>query len=236
MSSLRTSSLTTRLLCRHFDVLSMALLVIIFVAFPELDLMVSRLFFDPASMEWIWRDHPVNVSLYGVFRYLPYWLLPVLLIMAGVSCWKGSRLKAQRPVWLFLVLTLLIGPGLLVHNVFKEGFERPRPKQVQEFGGESGFSPAFVISDQCATRCKSFVSGHAAMGFYLMVFAWVTRRRAWLWAGIALGSVLSLVRLSQGGHFLSDTIFAGFLCYFVYRLLSAWLFGYSRIREDPADE
>ena len=69
------------------------------------------------------------------------------------------------------------------------------------------------------------------MGFWLMAFAWIFRRRSWFWAGIVVGSVVSAVRIVQGGHFLSDTIFAGFVCYFVYRGLSAWLLGHSRIRE-----
>ena len=62
-----------------------------------------------------------------------------------------------------------------------------------------------------------------------MVFAWWTRRRVWLWLGIAVGAGVSLVRITQGGHFLSDTLFAGFICYFIYRLLSFWVLGHSRI-------
>lgn len=207
--------------------------LLIFTIWPELDLMVSRWFYDPLKEEWIWRDHPLNRSLYAIFRYLPYWLVPLLLTMTAIAWWKDSRIRSRRFVWTFLLSTLLIGPGILVHNVFKEGFERPRPKQIQEFGGRSGFTPAWVISDQCARKCKSFVSGHSAMGFYLMVFAWVFRRRAWLWAGIGLGTVVSLVRISQGGHFLSDTVFAGLVCYFVYQLLAFWLLGSSRIVEEP---
>ena len=216
---------------RHCDWLISLVLVVLFVSWPELDLMVSRWFYDADHGEWIWRNHPVNTSIYAIFRYLPYWLVPVLLVMTIVSYRKLSILRPQRKVWAFLLASLLVGPGILVHNVFKEGFERPRPRQVQEFGGKSGFTPAWVISDQCERKCKSFVSGHAAMGFYLMVFAWVFRRRAWLWAGMGLGAVLSLVRISQGGHFLSDTIFAGIVCYFVYRGLSYWMLGHSRIRE-----
>lgn len=217
------------LLARHIDWILGLLLMVLFVGWPELDLIVSRWFYDTEQSVWTWRNHPVNQSIYAIFRYLPYWLVPVLLIMTVISFCKHNPLNPKRRIWAFLLVSLLLGPGVLVHNIFKEGFERPRPRQVQEFGGQSGFTPAWVISDQCVGKCKSFVSGHAAMGFYIMVFAWVTRRRAWLWAGIGLGTVLSLVRISQGGHFLSDTVFAGFLCYFVYRGLAYRLLGDSRI-------
>lgn len=228
MSNL-TSQQPWAMVCRYPALSLFVVCLLIFTIWPELDLIVSRWFYDPQQAEWIWRDHPLNIALYAIFRYLPYWLVPVLIVMTVIAWKKNSRIRSQRFVWAFLLSTLLIGPGILVHNIFKEGFERPRPKQIQEFGGKSGFTPAWVISDQCERKCKSFVSGHSAMAFYLMVFAWVFHRRAWLWAGIGLGAVMSLVRIAQGGHFLSDTIFAGLVCYFVYRLLAAWLLGSSDI-------
>ena len=48
------------------------------------------------------------------------------------------------------------------------------------------------------------------------------------WLGLALGVAASLGRVTQGGHFLSDTLFAGFTCYFVCRYLSWKILGYIR--------
>ena len=217
------------LLKRHLDIVVFALLVAVFLLWPQLDLTVSGWFYDPATASWPLKDQPVVVAIYGIFRYIPYLLVPMLLVATVLSYLKHGLPATQRKVWLFLLISLLAGPGILVHSVFKEGFERPRPRQVQEFGGSSGFTPAFVVSDSCQRSCKSFVSGHSAMGFWLMALAWWTRRKAWFWAGLGLGIVVSAGRIVQGGHFLSDTIFAGFVCYFVYRLLSWWLLGHSRI-------
>jgi len=174
------------------------------------------------------------LSVYELFRHAPKFLLPLLLIMTALSFVKGrfGLGTDQRKPWVFLTLALLIGPGILVHLVVKENWDRPRPRSVQEFGGHKDFIPAFIpaamIKDQPGNN-KSFVSGHAAMGFYLMVLAWVFRRRSWFYAGLAIGGIVSFGRLVQGGHFASDLIFAGFLCYFSYRLLSYWILGYSRI-------
>jgi len=217
---------------QHADWVLFLLLVAVFLIFPRIDLIVSGWFYDPLTGRWPLAHHPLSDSIYALFRYVPYVLVPVLLITVALTFVKGGIDKAQRKIWVFLLVSLLAGPGILVHNVIKDTFDRARPKQVQEFGGHSGFTPAWVISDQCEKKkCASFVSGHSAMGFWLMAFAWIFRRRRWFWAGIVLGSVVSAVRIVQGGHFLSDTLFAGFVCYFVYRGLSWWLLGHSRIKE-----
>lgn len=218
------------------DVVLFVILAAVFLIWPEIDLIVSRWFYDPQD-GFIYKDTPWVVSVYALFRHAPKLILPLLLIMLILSYVKGRwglGTDQKRP-WLFLFLALLIGPGLLVHLVFKEAWDRPRPRQVVEFGGSKDFIPAFIpaaaIKDQRGNN-KSFVSGHAAMGAYLMALAWVFRRRSWLWAGLVMGAVVSLGRLVQGGHFLSDVLFATFFCYFVYRGLAWWLLGHSRITDN----
>lgn len=217
----------------QLDIVIFVVLAAIFLIWPEVDLWISGLFYNP-EQGFIYRDNAIVLSVYELFRHAPKFLLPLLMIMTALSFVKGRMGLAadQRKQWVFLILALLIGPGILVHLVVKENWDRPRPRSVQEFGGQKDFIPAFIpaamIADQPGNN-KSFVSGHAAMGFYLMVLAWVFRRRSWFYAGLAMGSVVSFGRLLQGGHFASDLIFAGYLCYFSYRLLSYWILGYSRI-------
>ena len=218
---------------QHADWIAFVLLALLFVLFPQLDLWISRWFYDPVAQRWPWNDNAVVISVYELLRYAPFFSVPLLLAAVALTFVKSGIDKAQRRIWVFLLAGLLAGPGLLVHSIVKEVYERPRPRAVQEFGGQETFVPAFVISQDCQRSCTSFVSGHAAMGFWLMAFAWVFRRRSWLWAGIALGLLASAGRVVQGGHFLSDTLMSGFFCYFVYRGFSWWLLGYSRIR--PAD-
>lgn len=217
---------------QHADWILFLILALMFVLFPQIDLAVSGWFYDAATQSWPLNHHPISDSVYALFRYVPYVLVPVLLIVVALTFVKNGIDKAQRKIWVFILVSLIAGPGILVHSVFKETFDRARPKQVEEFGGHSGFTPAWVISDKCEKKkCASFVSGHAAMGFWLMALAWVFRRRSWLWAGIVVGCVVSAGRIVQGGHFLSDTVMAGFVCYFVYRGLSWWLLGHSRIQQ-----
>lgn len=217
----------------QFDIVLFIILAALFLIWPEIDLWISGLFYN-SEEGFFYRNDALVVSIYELFRHAPKFILPLLLIMTGLSFVKGrfGLGTDQRKPWLFLLLTLLIGPGILVHLVAKENWDRPRPRSVQEFGGQKDFIPAFIpaaaIKEQEGSN-KSWLSGHAAMGFYLMVLAWVFRRRSWLYAGLAMGFVVSFGRLVQGGHFASDLIFAGYFCYFTYRILSYWLLGYSQI-------
>jgi len=120
---------------------------------------------------------------------------------------------------LFLFLVMAVGPGLLVNEVFKAESGRPRPSQVQEFEGTRDFVAAFEPSDQCDSNC-SFVSGHAAMGFFFLAFAWVLRDRRWLYWGALIGLLVGLGRVMQGAHFLSDVLF-GYPVVYVTALLLA---------------
>lgn len=220
------------LISNNKDWLFFGLTVIFFLLFPTLDLQVAHYFYDSKEGYWLWREQPINVSIYGLYRYLPYLIVP-LLLFALVATWiKNGLPRAQRPIWAFLFLSLILGPGILVHSVVKEGFDRPRPKQVDEFGGKSGYTPPLQISDSCERKCRSFVSGHVAMAAWPMVFAWLAGARIWLWSGVIMGLAMGLVRLMQGGHFPSDSIFAIWFCYFVYRALAWWLLGSSRIRSN----
>ncbi len=119
---------------------------------------------------------------------------------------------------------LLIGPGLIVHPILKDNWDRPRPRDVQEFNGDLQFKPAFIMSEQ-EGKNQSFA-------FYFIAFAWVFRKRRYLVLGLLIGSVVSAGRIVQGGHFLTDVVTAGFICYFTCRVLSYYLLGHANIRKD----
>jgi membrane-associated phospholipid phosphatase len=126
---------------------------------------------------------------------------------------RGSDvLQLRTRGMVFVTLALLLGPGLLANVVLKDHWGRARPAHVVEFGGPSRFTPPLLIADQCDHNC-SFVAGDAAAGYFLLALALLARRRrAPAIAGaLAAGSALGVVRIIQGGHFLSDVVFAGLL-------------------------
>jgi MYXO-CTERM domain-containing protein len=106
--------------------------------------------------------------------------------------------------------------------------------KVTEFGGSKTFSPAFVVSHECRTNC-SFSSGDAAGGFFSLaiVFALARRRRVALVAGLAVGVIESLARISSGAHFFSDTGVSFFVMLIVADVLYFYIVMTPAERREP---
>lgn len=206
----------TTTLRRHLDLLLLAILAALLVAFPELDLETSALFYDPVDGFRL-KTHPLARFIYDLVPWISRIILGglILFLLGGrVLYRRHAAFTRRRRAALFLLLVALVGPLLLVNGVFKEHWGRARPSQVVEFGGTKAFTRAAVPTDQCARNC-SFVSGHASVGFYFLAlaFVWPHRRMLWLGIGTAAGLLVGLVRIVQGGHFLSDVVFAGIVVY-----------------------
>ncbi len=195
------------------------LLVLIFVAFPQLDLLVSGWFFAPQQQRFVWQQFPWVGELSQLVR-LSGWCLGVGLLLAmGFGWWRNRQHhKLPRSFYrhLYVLLALLLGAGLLVNSVVKPTVGRARPYTVAEFGGSQRFTAPWVISDQCQRNC-SFPSGDAAMGFFWLVPAVVyrpksnRRRAAWILLALVVAIGCSLPRLGAGKHFLSDLVWSAWL-------------------------
>lgn len=196
----------------------------------DLDLKTASLFHG-GDGTWPW-DPKWFIQL--LYQYGTYPAIGAASI-AGVL-WVASAFRPElvrhRALVMFLALVMAIGPGLIINAVFKENFGRPRPRDVQEFGGENQFLP--VWQPDFSQKARSFPSGHASMGFYWMclgVYFWErNRQRSWgiLAFGFAYGCLMGFGRIAQGGHWLSDILWAGG---FVY--LTSWIL-YRTLRLGPA--
>jgi lipid A 4'-phosphatase len=193
---------------------------LIFYVFPELDIRFSMFFYDPVSRFYL-ADAPFCRWIYESVEIVSIAcvvLAVLLLVILWIRKKNGFGLSAKHLI--YLLAALAIGPGLIVNVLLKDNWGRARPYDVIQFGGTSAFTPAFVISDECRNNC-SFVSGHAAVGFYFIAFGFLFPKRRslfFLLAGI-YGAVVGLVRILQGGHFLSDVVFAYFIIYAVSAVL-----------------
>lgn len=201
----------------------MALCIGLFWAEPTLDLITSRWFFDGNGFPW--DTNTVVQLIYRVFAkiHLAFLVaLPVLAVREHLRRGSDPRAIPRRMRYAFLWLTLLIGPGVITHVGLKDNsFGRPRPRDVSEFLGEKPYAAPFEISQACPKNC-SFVSGHAAIGFWFLTLGWVYGRRRWMVAGFTVGLVVGATRLIQGAHFLSDVVFAFWVVWFTNALLAPW--------------
>lgn len=192
-------------------------LAVLLYALPGIDLAAAGLFYDPQRGGFF---SPLNEW----WLALPYHGMPILgrttMILVFIVWGLGffwQRLRRWRVYTGFLLCVALAGPHFIVGELLKDQSGRARPTNIVEFGGSKTFTPAFVFTDQCRQNC-AFVSGHVASAAFTLAFGWLAApavRRRWLVAGTAFAAVMGLARMAQGGHFLSDVVFAYFTVYWV---------------------
>ena len=141
------------------------LVAVLFVAFPGVDIWFSGLFWTP-NEGWYLGDAWWVTLMYET---VPFLVIGTARLLLGRLVHNLVRKRAIGPfsnrALLFVFLTFVIGPGLVVNVAFKDNWGRARPRDITEFGGERTFTPAFVISDQSAIST-------AVLG-PLIFFAWV---------------------------------------------------------------
>jgi lipid A 4'-phosphatase len=206
----------------------------LFVAFPEIDIWVTQQFFiEPTIFALSHSDD--RLQFIGYIRQAGFLISRVVMIgllaLLILACLlRVSPLKHYRKKMAYVLMCFILAPGLLVSAVLKENWGRARPAHIVEFGGKQQYTPPMVRSDQCSGNC-SFASGEAAFGFCFLAFAMVARRRRfWIAAALAYGGLFAFLRVSQGGHFLSDVTFSALIsvltCLLLYRFLFEHAYGY----------
>jgi lipid A 4'-phosphatase len=185
----------------------------ILVLFPQIDVAIAALFWRPGDGFFL-GQWPLLRAAHTATRILVFLLAGGAGLAFFAALLRGAQRRAVAAA--FLLLSLALGPGLLVNAVFKDHWGRARPAQIAQFGGDRRFSPAFVPSDQCARNC-SFPAGDPAVGFCCVSLAFLlpagARRRRGIGAALALGAALGVARIAQGGHFFSDVVASGFLVF-----------------------
>lgn len=181
-----------------------------FVAFPGVDLALSRLFY----VEGI--GFPAGkVEALQTFRafgqYFPLALTIALVVGLILKLIYPSRPSLFPPRFtLYFASLFLLGPALMVNGILKPLFDRPRPRSVLEFGGTDTFVHAWGLGGQFFDD-RSFVSGEAAVVACLIPLAFfvpVVWRRCVFVLLAVFTALTALNRIAFGAHFLSDVLIA----------------------------
>ena len=188
----------------------LALVSLVFLLLPSLDLAVSRLFYGPAARfpgrESAFLENVRNAGLVVEWAFGIAVIAPLAIKLAL----PDTRLLVKPRATLFVLATLAVGPGIIVNGILKSFWGRARPHVLLEFGGGATFSPVWWVSDQCEWNC-SFVSGEAASAFWLVSLVFLVRkewRPAIAAATLAFAAIVSFTRIAVGAHFLSDVLVA----------------------------
>jgi len=217
--------LTRRLFYLAIGALAAASLAL--AVWPELDLAATRWFWREGEGFWL-TSHGWAAFL----RRVSMWPTIALGIAAMVSLIQHIAFPATRQFMraraaLFLFLTVMAAPVILVNGILKEQWERGRPVHVTEFGGPGTFTPWWRPGDgmTCRTNC-SFISGEASGAAWLAAPALLAppaARPAALAAVAVYTVVISGLRIAFGGHFLSDTLLAILATLLIVAAAHHWL-------------
>ena len=189
--------------------ITILVLATIVITVTGADLIVSA----PFCIDGKW---PIGEQQPWHLLYLLDRLPSIGLGLCGLAAAIIGGIYKQRSNWikpgLFLVILLALGPGLIVNSVFKEYWGRPRPREIVQFGGKKEFLQPWQKG--VAHDGRSFPSGHSSAAFYLTAPFFIYRRRkprvarTWYIGGLSFGLMMSVARITQGGHFLSDNLWA----------------------------
>jgi lipid A 4'-phosphatase len=209
------------------SLLAALVLSVYFLVFPGVDMAVTS-WFHVAGQGFPASQEPALKAL----RKSSSWVLGLVLLAAIVRIvWTAIHRRAPlfagaRRSW-FLLAGLVAGPGLLVNTVLKNNWGRPRPIQLEAFGGEAPYVPVWEISDWCRHNC-SFVSGEGSSAAWMVAALMLLPapfRAVVIGPALVYSAALSMNRLAFGGHFLSDILLSwaltGLVMAVLYRLMVA---------------
>ena len=217
-----------------FVALSLALVVgLLFGIYPELDLKLAALFYDPAT-----RSFPLKLNAWAALaRDGAMWIAWGLAVPA-IAALVIKLLRPDRPLLMsgraiiFLIATLALSAGLLTNLSFKSYWGRPRPVLVTQFDGDLPFVPWWDPRGGCERNC-SFFSGEGATAFWTFAPAALTpppwRPLAYA-AATLFGLITSALRMAFGGHFFSDVATAGWVTFLVIWLAYGMIYRWQQTR------
>jgi membrane-associated PAP2 superfamily phosphatase len=210
-----------------------AVVGLVFGIWPELDLKLAGLFFDPLPRGF-WRGYnPVYLQLRGAAT----WLITLVAVLAVVAL-AVKLLRPRHPLLIpgravvLMLVTLAVGPGLLANVILKDYWGRPRPIDVAEFSGPEHFRRWWDPRGDCPKNC-SFVAGEPSGAFWTLAAAAVVpppwRAPAYA-AALLFGAALGVLRMAAGAHFFSDVVFAGVLIFLLIWLTHGFLYRWRATR------
>lgn len=217
-----------------FIALSLALVVgLVFGLYPELDLKLAALFYDPQT-----QSFPVRSSHLATIARAVAIAIPWVVAVPAITALVGKFARPDRPLLMsgravaFLLCTFVLSAGVLSNVAFKTFWGRPRPVVVTAFNGELPFKAWWDPRGGCPRNC-SFFSGEGAAAFWTYAPA-ALAPPAWRGVAYAAATLFGLatggLRMAFGGHFFTDIAAAGLVTFVLIFIIHGLIYRWSRTR------
>lgn len=148
---------------------------------------------------------------------------------------KLGKEKLREVKKIALVLILLVVLEIIIVNVLKIVWGRPRMRSMESF---EQFKYWFQINGPAlGEEFKSFPSGHTANGFVMIAYSLFLpyfkkiNEKGFMIFAIVWGSLVALSRVVLGAHFLSDVLIGGYITIFTFYGLNFIFFKKTEIKE-----
>ena len=143
----------------------------------------------------------------------------VLVLLLALSVWwpRGVLRQVDAGERLQMAISALLSLALV--SIAKNLSATSCPWDLAQFGGVARHVPhwALGVLDGGSGRC--FPAGHASAGFAFLGGYFALRRKAplaarwWLAGSLLAGFVLGAAQQMRGAHFMSHTLWTGWLCW-----------------------
>ncbi len=205
--------------------IGIAVFTVLFYLF-DWDLIIAAQFWDPTTKTWFLGNQEPWAFFYEYLDW-PAVAMAIVALILFLGSFKVSKLRSLRWDLLFIALVIAIGDGVIVNLILKTFWGRPRPREIIQFGGTLQYVPLWSFGT--GGENSSFTCGHcaAAWSFIVLGFLFLHRNRVKATlvfiAVFVYGTLMSVTRIVQGGHFLSDAIWSLFILYIVAFVFYYWI-------------
>ena len=195
----------------------------------DLDRRWTAIFFSPTE-GWLLVDRQPWQWFYA-YGTIPGLLFTIGTLVILYLTYLKPALYSWRSYLLILVLTSVLGSGILVNAILKDHWGRARPRQVEEFGGKWEYRD--VHQPGIPGKGKSFPCGHCAISYVFVSTIVFFRKSRWMAltgtaSGLFYGTLMSIARVGQGGHFPTDALWALGINVLLTILLSCFIFPHAK--------
>ena len=198
----------------------------------DLDRRFSAQFFS-LEEDWYLKES-IPWNWFYDYGALPGILMSIISILLWFKFRTNKNWTEINKNLLICGFTPIVASLLLVNIILKDHTGRPRPREIIQFNGNWEYKP--VLKAGIPGKGHSFPCGHCSIAFTLtsgIVFFRYSKFFAItsFSIGLSFGILMSVARIVQGGHFLSDAVWSLGVVFFTLLVFYYFIFQSPRIED-----